>query len=66
MNPDPVCFQRLDPVQIGSDPQHWDIGKPEIYRRKDQVSRQPISVIFGHLDKKTVGNCNADRYPAYQ
>jgi hypothetical protein len=28
-----------------------DIGKPEIYHRKDLVSQQPISVIFGHSDK---------------
>jgi hypothetical protein len=31
-----------------------DIGKPDIYYRKDQVSRQPILVIIGHTDKKTV------------
>jgi hypothetical protein len=29
-----------------------DIGKPDIYRRKDQVSWQPISVIIGNTDKK--------------
>jgi hypothetical protein len=29
-----------------------DIGKPDIYRRKYKISRQPISVIFGHPDKK--------------
>ncbi len=28
-----------------------DIGKPDIYGRKDQVSWQPILVIIGHLDK---------------
>jgi hypothetical protein len=34
------------------DVQSPDIGKPDIYRRKDQESRQPILVIFGHPDKK--------------
>jgi hypothetical protein len=29
-----------------------DIGKPDIYCRKDKVSRQPISLIFGNTDKK--------------
>ncbi len=29
-----------------------DIGKLDIYGRKDQVSRQPISVIIGNTDKK--------------
>ena len=29
-----------------------DIGKPDIYGRKDQVSRQPISVIISNMDKK--------------
>ncbi len=29
-----------------------DIGKLDIYCRKDQVSRQPISVIIGNTDKK--------------
>jgi hypothetical protein len=29
-----------------------DIGKPDIYCRKDWVSRQPISVIIGWPDKK--------------
>ncbi len=33
-----------------------DIGKPDIYRREDKVSRQPIVVIFGHPDKKTVAD----------
>jgi hypothetical protein len=28
-----------------------EIGKPDIYCRKDQVSRQPISVIIGNTDK---------------
>ncbi len=28
-----------------------DIGKLDIYRRKDQVSQQPILVIIGHSDK---------------
>jgi hypothetical protein len=48
--------------------QSLDIGKPDIYRRKDYVSRQPTSVIFGHPDKKllpTYLNFYADRYPAY-
>ncbi len=29
-----------------------DIGKPDIFCRKDQVSQQPISVIIGNTDKK--------------
>jgi hypothetical protein len=29
-----------------------DIGKPDIHCKKDWVSRQPISVIIGHPDKK--------------
>jgi hypothetical protein len=29
-----------------------DIGKPDIYGRKDWVSRQPISVIIDNTDKK--------------
>jgi hypothetical protein len=32
--------------------QSLDIGKSDIYCRKDYVSRQPISVIIGHPDKK--------------
>jgi hypothetical protein len=28
-----------------------DIGKLDIYHRKEKVSRQSISVIFGHPDK---------------
>ncbi len=46
-----------------------DIGKLDIYRRKDSVSWQPISVIFGFPDKKllpTYLNFYADRYLAYQ
>jgi hypothetical protein len=45
-----------------------DIGKPDIYRRKYKVSRQPISVIFGHPDKILLQHLNfyADRYRAYQ
>ncbi len=46
-----------------------DIGKPDIYRRKDQVSRQPILVIIGNTDKKllpTYLNFSADRYSTYQ
>jgi hypothetical protein len=49
--------------------QSSDTGKPDIYHRKDKVSRQPISVIFGHRDKnllRTYQNFCADRYPAYQ
>ncbi len=45
-----------------------DIGKLDIYRRKDLESRQPISVIFGHPDKKllpTYLNFYDDRYLAY-
>ncbi len=33
-----------------------DIGKPNIYCTKDQVSRQPILVIMGNTDKKTVAD----------
>ncbi len=29
-----------------------DIGKPDIYCRQDQVSRQQISVIIGNTDEK--------------
>ncbi len=29
-----------------------DIGNPDIYCRKDKVSRQPIPVIIGNTDKK--------------
>jgi hypothetical protein len=36
--------------------QSLDIGKPDIYCRKDKVSRQLISVIIGNTDKKTVAN----------
>jgi hypothetical protein len=46
-----------------------DISKPDIYGRKDWVSRQQILVIIGHPDKKllpTYLNFLADRYPAYQ
>jgi hypothetical protein len=46
-----------------------DLGKLDIYRRKDWVSRQPISVIFGHPDKNLLPNYlnfYDDRYPAYQ
>jgi hypothetical protein len=32
--------------------QSLDIGKPDIYCRKDLVSLQPISVIIGNTDKK--------------
>jgi hypothetical protein len=42
-----------------------DIGKPDIFRRKDWESRQPILVIFGHLDKKLLQaylSFYADRY----
>jgi hypothetical protein len=48
--------------------QSLDIGKPDIYHRKDYATRQPILVIFGHQDKKlspTDLNFFADRYPAY-
>ncbi len=46
-----------------------DIGKLDIYRRKDSISQQPISVIIFHPDKKllpTYLNFYAHRYPAYQ
>jgi hypothetical protein len=50
--------------------QSADIGKPDIYCRKNQVSRQTILVIIGHPDKK---NCcqpylkfDADIYLPYQ
>ncbi len=45
-----------------------DVGKSDIYHKKDQVSRQPILVIFGYPDKKllpTYLNFYADRYPDY-
>jgi hypothetical protein len=32
--------------------QSLNIGKPDNNHRKDVVSRQPISVIIGHPDKK--------------
>jgi hypothetical protein len=46
-----------------------NVQSPDIYRSKDYVSPQPISVIFGHPDKKllpTYLNFYDDRYPAYQ
>jgi hypothetical protein len=46
-----------------------DIGMPGIYHRKNEVSRQLISGIFDHTDKKLLATYltfYADRYPAYQ
>jgi hypothetical protein len=50
------------------------IGKPDIYRRKDKVSQQPISVASGHSFRlsnlqikkllATYLNFYVDRYPA--
>ncbi len=44
-------------------------GKSDIYPRKVQVSRQPISIFIGHPDKNllpTYLNFYNDRYPTYQ
>jgi hypothetical protein len=63
---DTVLFPTIGNAENVQSP---DIGKLDIYCRKDWVSRQPISVIFGHPDKKllpTYLNFLADRYPAYQ
>ncbi len=40
-----VLFPTIDNVVNVQSP---DIGKPDIYRRKDKVSRQPVSLIIGH------------------
>ncbi len=61
-----VLFQTIGNAVNAQSP---DIGKPDIYCRKDQVTQQPISVSFGHLDEKllqTYLNFHDDRYPAYQ
>jgi hypothetical protein len=52
--------------------QSLDIGKPDIYCRKEYVSRQPISVIIGNTDKNccqltlTFKLILYSRYLAYQ
>jgi hypothetical protein len=68
---DSILFPTIDNVLNVQSP---DIGKPDIYRRKDKVSQQPISIVAGHSFrfsnlqiKKTVADLPklyVDRYPA--
>ncbi len=49
--------------------QSLDIGKPDIYNRKDKVGRKPNLVIIGNLNKNLLPPyliVYGDRYPAYQ
>jgi hypothetical protein len=54
MNPDPVCSERSDPVQIGLDPQHW-VAK-EFFKQLIQKEREkPVSRTSDKVDVAAYG-----------